>query len=193
MIAVCLLFMQRHDEAVGVVLAFIDDADIACGFVFEDEEIVVGEVHLQNGLLGGHGANGEGFAADVEFRLLLDLLGGRHLDEGCRAQSLFEAGLIAADLSLDHVDRPIDGIAEVILGALTAEHRACGKNGDFNGEFIFVFTERDGGIGGFLVKELFKLLELTLGQCLPFVKNGDLSRYNGNLHRKTSFCAAALR
>ena len=87
------------------------------------------QVHLQDGLLTGHGAEIEFLHADdgqILFALFRDEGGFLHIDaadEGILLQAAGQAGLVLADLTFDGADGGINGrehIGGALLGAVPA-------------------------------------------------------------------------
>ena len=136
-----LLVVLGLDDAVAAVVAAVNDADrIAEIGVAEDEEAVAQQVHLQNGLVPGHGLDGEGLAADDAILALLGLVGGEggkvlHVQrplKGALAQPLLQAGLVLADLTLQRGHSRVDGGVHIRGAFRHAEDGPAGADGDLH-------------------------------------------------------------
>src|SRR3954451_10797494 len=109
------------DEPDVAVVAPVDDSGAAAVGVVEEEELVPEQLHLQHGLLLGHGLQDEALALDdrrqagggTALPIVLVLVSpGGHLGLGAFVGAVVlghQPALQAVELVLELVDRPVDG------------------------------------------------------------------------------------
>ena len=103
------------------------------------------QVHLQNGLVGGHGLDGEALGADdVEVVVLHHVeFGGHGGHQRVGPQVLGQAGLVLADLALDRRHGGVDGGIHVARRLVGTEERAVVLDRDLGREAAALRAEGD--------------------------------------------------
>ena len=182
-----ILFLAVGNQTIAAVLSLIDNGEgIFILLILEYEELVVKKIHLENCFLNGHWFDGEALGAHYfEFRFFLGLHGN------CRykfpfkcafAYTLFKAGLVLADLTLNGSNCRVDG-GEHIAGALTdAEEHTVGLYGKFNDTAVLLYGE--GNVSsGLVLEKAVQLANFFLGILLDAVADVDLLFGVNELHK----------
>ena len=160
--------------------------------IAEHIEGVPQQVHLQNGLVGGHGLDGEALGADdVEVVVLHHVeFGGHGGHQRVGPQVLGQAGLVLADAAVDEADGLVDGAAHIAVGVLGlgAEQRAVGgADGQLHHTAVFLLHSKGHKGVCLLRKILVQLTDLFLGVFLDGVVERDLLAGECELHSVCSF------
>ena len=100
--------------------------------------------------------------------------------------SLFEAGLVFADLTLDHIDAAIDGGFILRARFLRAEERTADRDGDFCAYVVANLPERDRRVRSSR-EEPIEFDELLFHVITHVVADVDLSADNVDVHDRTAF------
>ena len=152
---------------------------------------MIQQIHLQNGLVDGHGLDGEALGAHHMELVLLFHMELRQLRlHDLRPQVLGQAGLVLADAALDETDSPVDGAPHVTVGILglgTEQGAVGGADGQLHGAAVFLFHGKGHKCVRFLREVPVELTDLLLGVLLNGVVQRDLLAGECELHIGCSF------
>ena len=182
------------DEAVAALLTLVNNGEAVLVLLVEEgEELMLQKVHLQDGLLGSHGLEGEALGANnAEIVALVILLFGNvfGLDvplKGALAELLFKTGLVLAYLTLDGSHRGIDGGVHIACQLACAEIHTVVVQRDFDSAAATLGGEGDGGFA-FPFEELVQLANLLFGVGDHLAIDLQLAFDKVILHISHSFC-----
>ena len=158
----------------------------------EHIERVVQQVHLQDGLVCGHGLDGKALGADdVEIVVLHHVeLCGNGGDQRVGPQVLGQPRLVLADAAVDEADSLVNGAAHVAIGILRlgAEQRAVGAaDGQFYHAAVLLLHGKGHKGVCLLRKILIQLADLLFRVFLDGVVEGNLLAGECELHNTCSF------
>ena len=174
--------MRGYYQTVATGLSLINYAYVTRYCIGEGVEIMSDKIHLEDRLLGAHGLEGEGLDSYLEIALLIVfvviLL---TYDKGTALQLFLYLGLILTNLSFKSLDGAVKSSHKGLALVLASENSTAVVYGNL--EYFRPLTRFAGDeCLGVVAKELVKLGELLLHECLKALAHRHLFSVNRNLH-----------
>ena len=140
------------------------------------------QLHLGDGVLHGHGLDGELLGAHDVVALLLEGGGLDHRLQLGGADALLQLGAVAANLALQLVHGVVDGEVHIIGGFLRAQDHACGVDGDFHDVAGALLNLEADGRFGLLAEVALQLAELLFNPGFQAVRDRHVLACINKLH-----------